>query len=82
MYLENHDLQQDILTREQAQQAHWYLRKLREVFRAKGHERSTTGAVFHKASRNRSMAQSLAGFLEKEYGIRYIDSSFEEEGDA
>jgi len=80
MYLENHSLQQDILTREQAQQAHWYLGKLREIFRAKEHERNSTGAVFHKASRSRTMAQSLAEFLEKEYRIRYIDSGFKEEG--
>ena len=74
MYLENEDLQRDILSREQAQKAHWYLAKLRELFRAKQHERDSE--VFEKATQMRTSATAIQSWLASEYDLNYIDSSY------
>lgn len=79
MYLENCEMQEEMLSREQAQAAHWYLNRLSELFRAKQH--SSSGDDFHKAARNRTLAASLAWWIEKEYDINYIDSSLKEHKD-
>ena len=79
MYLENYNLQEEILNRDQAREAHIYIRKLREIFRAKEQERGNTSEVFQKAARSRMLAQGLSDWLGREYGINYSDSSFEEE---